>query len=176
MDTGTILWMDTGTFVGTILGIIVGAIIGWLIALWFARAGKEDARKTDRKLDEVLALLRERNPDATKELVLELAGAASLGGAGSGVIEIKRGEPEEKELEEVEVVVSEEVTEAVDEAITQLPEDEKTFVTLSYYERLSEEEIGQVLQLPAAEVQELQNVTFRHLIENLGPDFGSDTM
>lgn len=191
VDTGTIVGMDTGTFVG-----VVGAVIG-VIGIYFGIDGKHSARQTKAQLDalqggqateqvtlEVLKAAVDRlvlttieaNPGVTKELVVELAGTSMLGTAGTGVIEVERGRPHEKRREPEQTDVREEDTKALADAITRLPEAEKLLVTLNYYEDLSEEEIGEVLNLPLERVQALERVAFRHLIDHLGPTFGSDTV
>lgn len=180
MDTGTILGLDTGTFVG-----IAGVVVGVIFALLGMADGRRTAGETQRRLDTVLgeqAAERETmeamkaaldqlvvgaiaaNPGKTREIAVQLAGRSRLGGGATGAVGTFPPVP------------SEEDTRAVAKAITELPEDEKLFLALNYYEDMDEVEIGELLKRTPEQIQALQRVAFRHLEDDLGPYFGSDTI
>jgi RNA polymerase sigma factor for flagellar operon FliA len=59
-------------------------------------------------------------------------------------------------------------------AISRLPDREKLVITLKYYEKLSDEEIAEVLGVTTVRVQDLDRRALLRIRNRVGPDVPDD--
>jgi RNA polymerase sigma factor for flagellar operon FliA len=165
-----------------IRGAILDEVRGWD---WVPRSVRERNRRIKRAADGLRRMLG-REPEAAEmaaalgvdvdtyrqqaaelrdPVMIPFQGDADGGGEG-GLAEVL---PDESAPDQTEVLERSETLEGLAEAFASLSERDRLVLTLSYYEGLTLQEIGEVLHVTESRVSQLRTRAHKRLLERMQP-------